>query len=203
MLSLVANPDGTWRLSRARRWPGLGNLSKELSLTPDGDFALCIVSANHGRDRHDLVSVVSLGQFKTVASVRTSALAEVTGSHRTYRLDRRGSLVVDASTPSPRHPGDDVSFGAVHRHKLATFELPHMRMIKNCEYSEWTRRGSVVRRENESNCADLLRNSALPPASVRISSRCKRARCWAPSRSPAIIRCNRAARRWKEETTCW
>ena len=183
VLSVVANDDGTWRLSRVRHWldqqpleeslslPGLvqggregwsgwGIWSQQLSISPDGNVALCIVSANNGRERQDLVSVVSLDHLKIVTSVRTSALAEVSGNFRTYRLDRRGHLVVDASTPFPRQPGDDAFFGGAS-HKLATFALPRLSMTGNCEYSEWMGRGSVVRRENESNCAGLLQNSGV------------------------------------------
>lgn len=181
VLSFVANDNGTWRLSRVRHWldqqpleesltlPGLvqgghagwsgwGIWSQQLSITPDGNLALCIVSANNGRERQDLVSVVSLDHLKIVTSVRTSALAEVSGNFRTYRLDRRGYLVVNASTPFPRHPGDDAFFGGAW-HKLATFELPRLSMTNNCEYTEWMRSGAVVRRENESNCTGLLQNS--------------------------------------------
>src|SRR5580692_10717939 len=84
VLSVVANDDGTWRLSRVRHWldqqpleesltlPGLvqggrkgwaawGIWSQQLFITPDGTLALCIVSAHNGRERQDLVSVVDLG----------------------------------------------------------------------------------------------------------------------------------------------
>jgi len=179
-LSFVANDDGSWRLSRVRQWldpqpveesltlPGLvqggregwkgwGIWSQQLTITPDGKLALCFISANNGHERQDLVSVVSLGQFKVVTSVRTSEVAPLSGNFRTYNLDRSGSLVVKASTPFPRHPGDDAFFGGSW-HKLATLALPGLRVTDNCEYSEWMHSGSVVRRENESNCAGLLRS---------------------------------------------
>jgi len=185
VLSLVANDDGTWRLSRVRRWldkqpledsltiPGLVQgghegwsqwhiWSSELFATPDGKFAVCIVSAypneRLARNREDLVSVVSLAQFKIVMSVHTSALKQVSGNHRTYRLDRRGYLVVNASTSFPRHPGDDPFFGGAS-HKFAILTLPALDVTDGCEYVEWLRSGSVVRREKEDDCATLLQNS--------------------------------------------
>jgi hypothetical protein len=84
VLSLVANDNGTWRLSRVRRWldkqpledslavPGLVEggregwsrwriWSAELFATPDGQFAVCMVTAypneTAARNREDLVTV--------------------------------------------------------------------------------------------------------------------------------------------------
>ena len=110
-------------------WSGWGIWSQQLFMSPDGNFALCMVSANNGRERQDLVSVVSLGQLEIVTSVRTSALAEVSGNIRTYSFDHRGYLIVDASTPFPRHPGDDTFFGGAS-HKLATSRRPSWRPAK-------------------------------------------------------------------------
>src|SRR5215831_8993155 len=58
----------------------------------------------------------------------------------------------------PRHPRDDPFFGGAS-HNLAILTLPGLEITGRCEYSEWMRRGSVVRRENEGNCAALLQNS--------------------------------------------
>ena len=74
----------------------LGHEAQQLSITQDGNLALCIVSAYHGRER---------------------------GNFRTYKLDRRGYLVVNASTRFPRHTGDDAFFGGSW-HKLAALALP-------------------------------------------------------------------------------
>lgn len=180
VLSFVPNDNGTWCLSRIRHWldqvpleksltlPGLAaggreqfwGIRSQLLITPDGNLAVCIVSAYDRRERQEFASVVRLDQFKIVTSMRASALAEASGNVRTYRLDGRGHLVVNASTGFPRHPGDDTFFGG-DLHKLATVALPGLGMIDNCEYSEWTRSGVVVRRENEGNCAGLLKHSGV------------------------------------------
>jgi hypothetical protein len=182
VLSLVANDEGTWRLSRVRRWldkqplesslmlPGLfqngregwsnwGTWSTRLLVTPDNKFAICIVSAyaSTGRTREDLVNAVDLVQFRTSASSQISALAKVRGDYREYYLDRKGSLVVNAST-FPRNGGDDT---AGTSHNLAVFTLPALNIADQCEYSEWVRGGKVFRRENETTCAALLLNSGV------------------------------------------
>ena len=184
VLSFVANDDGTWRLSRVRHWtdkqpleealtvPGLVNgragwskysgvfWSADMFVTPDSQFVACIISAypKGGGNREDLVSVVSLSQFRLVSTLHPSAVTQLDGNYRSYRLDRRGYLVINASTPFPRHPGDDPFFGG-SLHRLAILTLPGLDIGNRCEYSEWMRSGSVVRRENESDCATVLRDS--------------------------------------------
>ena len=57
------------------------------------------------------------------------------------------------------------------------------------------------------NCAPahigVFSASSSSPASERTSSRCKRTRSWAPSRSLPIIPYNRVSRRWMAGTICW
>jgi hypothetical protein len=182
VLSFIPNDDGTWRLLRVRRWldkepiedslavPSLqmrgreerskwGLWNTELRVTPDGKFVLCCISAYSAveRQRKDLITVVSLAEFKIVTNLRSSALPQISGDSRTYHLNRLGRFVVNAKTSFPRHPGDDPLFGGA-AHKLAILTVPELSIIDSCEYSEWMRSGAVVRRENESDCASLLQN---------------------------------------------
>jgi hypothetical protein len=185
LLSLVGNDDGTWRLTRVRRWldkqpieesltvPGLfqggrdgwsnwGIWWADLLLTPDGNFALCILTAypKKGLAREDVITVVSLLQFRITASSRISALPQVSGDYREYEVNLKGDLISNTHTSFPRHPGDDAFFGGAS-HKLAVFALPSLDLSDRCEYSEWVRSGKPVRRENEADCATLLQHLGI------------------------------------------
>lgn len=179
VLSFIANAEGKWRLSWVRGWldkepqertiivPGLSlgdrkewsePWSAELLVTPDGKFAVCIASSfrrppNPGRD--EFVSVVTLREFKVVASIHASELPGLSGAYRTYRFDHGGHLIVQAFTPFPRHPGDDVTAGG-SQVKLAVLSLPDLAVADQCQYSEWIRTGAAVRRDGEQGCTGLL-----------------------------------------------
>jgi hypothetical protein len=178
LLSFIASPDGKWRLSRVRGWfneqpqedrivvPGLvlgdrkdwfSPWSAKLLLTPDGKFVICIASASRsgGRGDEEFVSVVSLAEFKVVASAHPPELPALTGSYRLYNLDRRGNLVAQAHTPFPRHPGDDISVGG-SQVKMAVLSLPGLELSDQCKYSEWTRSNSPTRLAEYDSCNDLL-----------------------------------------------
>lgn len=178
VLSFIANKEGKWRLSRVRGWlekephedrtvvPGLvygdraqwfSQWSPDLFVTPDGRFAVCVASAlrPQGRGQDEFVSVVNLAEFKVVASVHTPDIPALSGSFLIHHLDRRGHLVIQAHTPFPRHPGDDISAGGNHV-KMAVMSLPGLAVIDQCEYSEWVRTGSPTRREGESSCEAML-----------------------------------------------
>jgi hypothetical protein len=164
LLSFVASSDGKWRLSRVRRWINekpqedrivvrglvLGDRrdwsspwSAKLLLTPNGKFVICIASAWRagGSGMEEFVSVVSLADFKVVASAHPREMSALTGSYRTYSLDRRGNLTTQAFTPFPRHPGDDISAGG-SQVRIAVFSLPGLDISEQCVYSEWTRTGA-------------------------------------------------------------
>lgn len=181
VLSFIADKEGKWRLSRVHGWveeephedrtvvPGLvygdreqwnSPWSPELLVTPDGKFVVCVASAwrSQGRGQDEFVSVVSLTEFKVVASVHTPAIQALRGDYRIHRLDGRGHLVVQAYTPFPRHPGDDITAGA-SQVRMAVLSLPGLAVIDECEYSEWIRTGSPVRREGEGSCVALLANN--------------------------------------------
>jgi hypothetical protein len=176
VLSFVASQNDHWRLSRVRGWldqqlaeetlnipafgPGAwGNLGTRLLVTPDGRFAICIATALAGASPwgyDDVISVVSLADFKLVSTIRASENEFVKGhGYRIYGFDRSGSLSADANEPLPRHPGDDPFVGGHHR-KLTRLLLPELTVTNHCEFSEWMNTGVVVRRENENNCASLL-----------------------------------------------
>ena len=183
VLSFIPNKEGKWRLSRIRGWqetqpheeittvPGLvygeraqwnSPWSPELLVTPDGSFVLCIASAFRSHDRgggqDEFVSLVSLGDLKVVASIHSSAIPALAGDYRRHYLDGRGHLVIEAITPNPRHPGDDITAGG-SQVKLAVLSLPDLAVTDQCEYSEWSRTGSPTRREDEGSCAELLAHS--------------------------------------------
>jgi len=134
LLSFIAVSDGKWRLSRVRGWLNekpqedrivvrglvLGDRkdwsarwSAKLLLTPDGNFVICIASAWRagGSGMEEFVTVVSLADFKVVASAHPREMSALTGSYRTYNVDRRGNLTARAFTPFPPHSGDDISAG--------------------------------------------------------------------------------------------
>jgi len=178
VLSLIANKEGKWRLSRVRNWldkephedrtvvPGLvygdrknwnSRWFPDLFVTPDGRFVICVASAwkSQGRGQDEFVSVVNLAEFKVVATVHAPDLDALTGDYRIHNLDRQGHLVVQTYTAFPRHPGDDLTAGE-SRVKLSVMSLPSLAVIDECEYVERARTGSPTRREGESSCAALL-----------------------------------------------
>lgn len=185
VLSFIANAEGKWRLSRVRRWldkdpeeqtitvPGLtlgdrkqwfGPWSAQLIVTPDGRFVVCVTSGFRvgpaGRGQDEFVSVVNLFDFKVVSSIHASEVAALSGSYRTYNLDRMGHLVAQAFTSYPRHPGDDsADWGSQVR--LTVVSLPDLAAIEQCQFSEWTRSGAPARRDDEQGCARLLGGGSL------------------------------------------
>jgi hypothetical protein len=193
LLSLIASPDGKWRLSRVRGWLNeqpqedridirglvLGDRknwfspwSAKLLLTTDGRFVICIASAwlSGGRGQEDFVSVVSLAEFKVVASAHPREMAALTGSNRTYNLDHLGNLAAQAYTQSPRHPGDDISVGS-SQVKMAVFSLPGLDVSDQCEYSEWSHGGSPPRRLEGDSCKTLLTHEGgFPSVSAFVGS---------------------------------
>ena len=128
-------------------------------MTPDGSFVLCIASAflshERGGGQDEFVSLVSLADFKVVASIHSPTIPALAGDYRLNYLDGRGHLVIEAYTPNPRHPGDDITAGG-SQVKLAILSLPALAVTGQCEYSEWSRTGSPTRREDEGSCAALL-----------------------------------------------
>ena len=182
VLSLIPNKEGHWRLSRVHGWlekepheditvvPGLAygdreqwfsKWSPELLVTPDGAFVLCIASAwrSQGRGKDEFLSVVNLNDFKVVASVHSPTLPALAGDYRVHHLDGQGHLVIQAYTPFPRHPGDDITASTSHV-KMAVLSLPTLAVTDQCEYTEWARTGSPTRREDKGTCAELLAHDA-------------------------------------------
>jgi hypothetical protein len=179
VLSFIADKEGKWRLSRVRRWldkepqertisvDGLslgdrndwsGRWSAKLLVTPDGKFALCVTSGYRRRPDpgdDEIVSVIDLAEFKVATSIHASKLPDLSGAYRLYHLDSGGHLLVESKTPFPRHPGDDItaSGGQV---KLVVLTIPSLEVADRCRYSEWTRTGAPVRRDDERGCASLL-----------------------------------------------
>ena len=181
VLTLIASKDGKWRLSRVRGWlsqfpqeetltiPGLAEIrpqawsepwETQLLVTADGKYAVCVASGWQVQPRgtkEDLVSAVSLLEFKVVASIHASEVAELGGDYRLYDFERKGYVVVRAVTALPRGPGDDRTlWGYLDRIALLS---PFLTVRDHCQYSEWQRSGSPVRLENESNCAALLQSA--------------------------------------------
>lgn len=178
VLSLIANPEGKWRLSRVRGWfakdfhedritvPGLvlGERQDWFSpweayvyLTPDSRYAICETKAFRSghRGQEEIVSVVDLTAFRIVATLHGPEVPELRGDFRSFGLDRSGHLIAEAQTPFPRHPGDDAFKGGA-RVKLAVLSIPDLRVIHSCEYSQWVTSGRVERMEGENTCAELL-----------------------------------------------
>ena len=163
VLSFIANADGKWRFSRIRGWlenvpheetitvPGLsltdhkwlGAWNAEILLTADGKFAVCI-AYDWYKDprigRENFVSVVDLLEFKLVTNIRASEVPALGGDYRTYHLDRGGYLAVQAFTPFPRQPGDDITSGASNV-KLALLPIPDLIVAGACRYAEFIRNG--------------------------------------------------------------
>ncbi len=178
VLSFIANKDGEWRLSRVHGWlekephedrtavPGLvyGDREQwwspwypELAVTSDGKFAICVASAwrSQGHSRDEFISVVDLADFHVVASVHSSGIPALGGIFRARHLDGLGHLVIQAYTPFPKHPGDDITAGG-SQVKTAVLTLPGLAVTDQCEYSEWNRTGSPTRREDEGSCKGCL-----------------------------------------------
>lgn len=183
LLSFIANKEGRWRLSRVKAWqerephedmtvvPGLvygeraqwnSPWSPELLVTPDGGFVVCIASAWRSHDRgggqDEFVSVVNLADLKVLASIHSPTIPALSGEYRLHYVDGRGHLVIEAYTPNPRRPGDDIT-ASESQVKLALLSLPTLAVADQCEYSELTRTGSPTRREDNGSCATLLAHS--------------------------------------------
>jgi hypothetical protein len=191
VLSFIANKDGKWRLSRVHGWlekephedrtvvPGLvyGDREQwwspwypELAVTADGKFVICVASAwrSQGHSQDEFISVVDLADFHVVASVHSPRIPALGGIFRARHLDGLGHLVIQAYTPFPRHPGDDITAGG-SQVKTAVLSLPGLAVTDQCEYSEWTRTGSPTRREDEGSCKALLAHEGSASLSEFIS----------------------------------
>ncbi|MGA2713660.1 MAG: hypothetical protein ABSG41_11195 [Bryobacteraceae bacterium] len=192
VLSVWESRDGNWHLTRVREWhtghpveqtldvPGfefmilrgaqpvkslsVGALGARLFVTPDGRFAVCVVSAGWRRGyaaddiRHsDIVSVIDLHEWHVV---RTTIHDQAESVSHGWIMERTGELALfeTGRVPRPDSP-DRVRVG------LTLLDVPGLNSIGECHYAERFTRSSVATLkdmeilEDDGSCDALIKRA--------------------------------------------